>query len=122
MSAFMRVRPDRQWEYWLSLALGCVVLLSPWIVEQGTGLPPVVLNTVLVGLAMTFVAGMEIDALRTWEEWVELALGLWLVAAPFALGYSGLKMLTALHVVVGGVVALLAALEWWRDRRPGAAP
>ncbi|MCC7049311.1 MAG: SPW repeat protein [Alphaproteobacteria bacterium] len=121
MSAFMRVRRDRQWEYWISLALGCVVLLSPWIVEQGTGLPPVVLNSVLVGLAMTFVAGMEIDALKTWEEWVELALGLWLMAAPFVLGYVALTALTALHVVGGGIVALLAALEWWRDRRAGAA-
>jgi hypothetical protein len=117
MAAFVKLRTDRQWEYWLSLALGCLVALSPWIVEQGTGQRAIVLNAMVAGLAIAFIAGMEIDALSTWEEWVAFALGLWTAASPWIFGYAALGRLTVLQLAAGALVAALAAREWWQDRR-----
>jgi ubiquinone biosynthesis protein UbiJ len=117
MAGFMRARGERQWQHWLSLVLGCVLALSPWIVEQGMNVRAIVVNAMVVGLAIAFVAGMEIDALKTWEEWVSCALGLWIAASPLIFGYAQLGTLTAMHVLMGGVVAALAAMEWWQDRK-----
>lgn len=46
-----------------------------------------------------------------WVSWTNVALGLWLIAAPFALGYSGLTRATTEDVVLGIFVATLAL---WR--------
>ena len=39
--------------------------------------------------------------------------GLWLIASPYVLGYSG--TLAIWHISLGGLVALLAALQLWQD-------
>jgi hypothetical protein len=47
----------------------------------------------------------------------EIALGLWLIASPFILGYAGDDLLRAWHVALGGIVILLGALQLWQDWR-----
>ncbi len=51
-------------------------------------------------------------ALVEWEELLNLALGLWLMAAPWLTGFAHTK---AAHISlgVGIVIAYLAALELW---------
>jgi hypothetical protein len=45
----------------------------------------------------------------------EIFLGLWLIASPYALGYSSEGMLRFMHTSLGGIVVLLAALQLWQD-------
>ena len=59
-----------------------------------------------------------------WEEWLNLLLGFWLVASPWALGFTHIK---AMHISIGIgiVVAFMAALEQWLvnyDSQQAAAP
>lgn len=61
------------------------------------------------------LAQMEYIALQRWEEAGEMALGLWLIAAPYLLGYSSSGMLRFWHTGIGGVVFLLAVLKLWQD-------
>jgi SPW repeat len=51
-------------------------------------------------------------AFTVWEEWVNLALALWLVASPWILGFTHTR---AMHfaVGIGMAIAFLAALELW---------
>jgi hypothetical protein len=70
----------------------------------------------VVGLAVISVAGLELSALQCWQEWIEFALGLWLTASPWMLGYNHLSSLTAMHIVLGILVAMLACFELWQDR------
>ena len=102
-------------EDWLSAGVGCLIIVSPWI-AGGSDLQFAVLNAFVVGLAVVSVAGLELSALQRWEEWIELALGLWLAASPWIFGYSYLSSLTATHVAFGIMVALLACFELWQDR------
>ena len=51
--------------------------------------------------------------LQRWEEVVGLLAGLWLIASPYVLGYSG--TLGIWHLGLGGLVLLLAALQLWQD-------
>ena len=42
-----------------------------------------------------------------------LALGVWAMASPWAFGFAAIEVARSVHVVVGLIVALLAAIELW---------
>jgi len=111
-NAFFNVH--RSWEDWLCIVAGLVVCASPWLIE-GAASQPAVLNAIAVGIVIAAVAAMQLSALQRWEEWVQLVLGLWLIVAPWTLGYSHFGALTMTHVVLGAVVAVLGAYELWQD-------
>ena len=57
--------------------------------------------------------------LAQWEEWANLILGVWAVLAPWLLGFAGVAYATYAHVIIGLVVAVLAAVELWMvSKRP----
>ena len=118
MAIAANLRTHRHWEDWLSMVLGVGVAISPWLLSDNAE-SGIVLNALFVGLAIYGVSALELQVLRPWEEWLNLALGLWLICSPFVLGYGG--VLAAAHHGIGALVAGLAALELWQDRRRDAA-
>ena len=63
--------------------------------------------TVLIALsAAGFVAFAD------WEGWLKVAVGIWLIAAPWLLGFAHTP---AMHVsiVIGVIVTFLTLLEIW---------
>lgn len=112
----------RSWEDWLGMVLGVLIVLSPWLTgEPNHGFGQLsepglaMLSTVLVGVLVFGLAQMEYIALQRWEEGCEIALGLWLIASPYLLGYSGAGTLRLWHTGLGAVVFLLATLKLWQD-------
>jgi SPW repeat len=104
----------RAWEDWASMGLGLVIVISPWL-AQTPDTQVATVNAMTVGALVIFIGALELQFIRRWEEWAEFALGIWLVIAPWVLGYSQLGTLTAMHVVLGVLVAALALLELWQD-------
>ena len=51
-------------------------------------------------------------AFADWEEWAALALGLWLIASPWNLGFI-FSAAMKIHIGVGLVLVYLAGLELW---------
>jgi SPW repeat-containing protein len=103
----------RTWEDWLGMALGLVILVSPWLVYPlRVELP--MLNAIFFGGAILLLAESELVDLHRWEESLELLCGLWVIASPFMLGYSE-SYLAIWHWALGGIVALLAVVELWQD-------
>ena len=101
-----------------NLILGLFLLLSPWIVGY-SGSP--VQNALISGVV---IAGLSIAALAAfaqWEEWVNLLLGLWVLVSPWVLGFQGTTAATV-HIVVGILVAALAAIEMWLTQQTHQAP
>jgi hypothetical protein len=51
-------------------------------------------------------------AFAWWEEWINVALGLWLIASPWLLGFAHTS---AMHfsIGIGVVVVFLSLLEIW---------
>jgi SPW repeat-containing protein len=97
-----------RWQDWASFALGLWLALSPWIVgytehESATG------NAVFLGLALALGCHFEVAFDECGPEWINLAAGLWLVVAPFVLGFSEAYVATANSIAVGSLVAVLAA-------------
>lgn len=106
----------RTWEEWCGMALGIMIVLSPWF-----GTRPdhgeVIINAMIVGILVFGVAQLEYLALQRWEEAGALVLGIWLIVSPFVFDYAGSGALPSWHVVLGGLVAALAVLELWQDWR-----
>jgi hypothetical protein len=105
----------RAWEDWGSMGFGLVIVISPWLAQTPENQAATV-NAMTVGALVIFIGAVELQFIRRWEEWCEFALGVWLVISPWVLGYSGLGTLTAMHVILGVLVAALALLELWQDR------
>lgn len=103
----------RSWEDIVTMILGALIVVSPMFVGAAFT-TPMALSAVIAGALIIVVGGMELLNLRRWEEIATLILGLWVLASPYIFAYTG-NLRTA-HVVLGALVALLAAFELWQDR------
>jgi hypothetical protein len=121
MSDFRFFSTHRTWEDWAGMLLGVLIALSPWFPTQTSHVLAdadrnlVILNTVAIGVLVFGIAQLEYIALQRWEEVAAILLGLWLIASPYVLGYSGDGLLRFWHSSLGGLVVLLAALQLWQD-------
>ena len=108
------LKTDRTWEDGVGLALGLMIGLSPWFYDEPV-VPAVLLNSGVIGLAVLVLAQLELVHLRRWEEFAQLACGLWLSASPFIFDYAHQHHLRLWHWVLGPIVSALALLELWQD-------
>jgi SPW repeat len=94
----------------VSLLLGAWLFLTPWIfglVDE----PEASWNAWLSGIVITASAVAALVAFAEWEEWINLVLGIWLIVSPWLVGFS--QITTAVHVFVGVIVAVSAAIRLW---------
>ncbi len=94
-----------------NLILGAFLLLSPWIFGFDAG--PTSQNAVIAGIVIAILAIAALAAFAVWEEWLNLIVGLWVVVSPWVLGFHGATKAMTVHVIVGVLVAVLAAIELW---------
>src|SRR5262249_53429539 len=113
--ALMKASSATRWQDWTSFALGLWLALSPWVVGY-TEHESATCNAVFLGMALAVGCHFEAVFDEATFEWLNLGAGLWLVAAPFVLGFTGERVATANSVVVGGLVALLAASAMSLDK------
>jgi hypothetical protein len=59
---------------------------------------------------------IELSVFRGWEEWINVALGAWLIASPWILGIAS-PAARANFIVVGVLVVALALYEMWQIRQ-----
>ena len=102
------------WEDVLSMGLGALIILTSWMVgdpiTQAAGA-----NAVIVGIVLLALGASEFLDLRRWEEGLEAACGLWLIASPFMFGYADTGTLRYWHFILGAAIVLLAVLELRQD-------
>lgn len=97
-----------------NLYLGGFLSMSPNMLGFESG--PENVNAHLVGLAIITLAMAAIYAHLDLEEWLNLGLGLWLIASPWVLHFDSV-IAKDVHVVVGVLVTALAAFELWVTHR-----
>lgn len=105
---------NRHFQDWITLLVGILLVISPFVLTipapEGIDTFPVTVNFVTSGASAIILALAALFAFRQWEEWLDIALGLWLIASPWVLGYTYSQ--TAIWVaVIGGVV--IAAMGAW---------
>jgi O-antigen/teichoic acid export membrane protein len=108
------LKTHRTWEDGVGLMLGLMIGLSPWFYDEPV-VPLVVVNSAVVGVAVLALAQLELVHLRRWEEFAQLACGVWLLASPFVFHYAHQDHLRLWHWALGAGVAVLAVFELWQD-------
>jgi SPW repeat len=112
--------PPKQWEDWCGWALGIWLVLSPWTLRFEFD-APATRNAVIVGFLVILMEAVTLSAFRTWEEWINIALGAWLAISPWIIGVTSAAAKTN-FVIVGALIAVLALYEIWEAGRGKAAP
>ena len=70
-------------------------------------------TAVITGVLVILTEMVTLSVYRAWEEWFNVLLGIWLLAAPWILGITILAAM-ANFIVVGLLVLMLAIYEIWR--------
>ena len=97
----------------VNLMLSVVLFFSPWLFGLPTGAQWQTASVVGIIIAVLSIAALA--AFAVWEEWLNLVAGLALIVSPWLLGFQNSTAMT-IDVVIGIVVALLAAVEVWLTR------
>jgi hypothetical protein len=107
-----------KWQDWTSFGLGLWLAMSPWFLDFSEH-DAATANAAFLGLALALGAHFEASCDAVSAEWLNAAAGAWLVASPFALGYSAHFAATANSVAVGTLVIALAASALSLDKEIG---
>ena len=102
-------------QIWLSLALAVNLFFAPWVLDftAETAAAWTAWGTAVAIIAICIAAIVEF---AEWEGWLGLVLGLWLVVAPWLVGFTNVVVARWTHVVLGLLVAAVAAWEVWLMR------
>jgi hypothetical protein len=94
-----------------NLILGAFLFFTPWIFHFDAG--KMTQNANIAGIVIVVLAIAALAAFAVWEEWLNLIVGLWTLVSPWVLAFHTNHTATAIHVIVGALVAILAAVELW---------
>lgn len=107
------------WADVINLLLGIWLFLTPWLfgfTTEGTAS----LNAWIAGILIAALGLAALTTFAEWEEWIELLAGIWVAISPWLLGFSGVTAAMGWHVIVGVVVAILAAVRvYYARQQPG---
>lgn len=119
----------KRWQDAGNLLLGAWLLVSPWAIGYAAGMPVAAWNAVILGVAIVVFAAVAMYMPRVWEEGINMALGVWLIASPWVLGFAAEANMMMNAVIVGILVVALAAWamlrdktfeKWWHDHHHAA--
>lgn len=109
MKSIMEGKKSRDW---VNLILAVCLFLSPWVLGF-MDMSTAAWNAWIVGVALAVLAVATLSAFAEWEEWASAVLGLWLIVAPWALGFATDAQALFTHVVIGVLVAAFSAWTAW---------
>ncbi len=104
---------EQRWQDWTNVLLGAYLVLAPFF-GVGVNSDVAAINSYLTGTAIAIFAIAALARPQLWEEYTNMALGLWLIVAPFALGFTNLAGPMYNQIIVGllvGGAALAATLQ-----------
>ncbi|RXH16902.1 SPW repeat protein [Bradyrhizobium guangzhouense] len=89
-----------------NLFLAAVLFISPWLFKLTNSQGKIdlwITSAIIVVLSLA-----AIIAYRDWEEWINVLMGVWLIASPWVIGFPHTR---AMHLSIGfGIAILLLAL------------
>jgi hypothetical protein len=100
-------RLTMHWKDVCNLILGIWLAVSPWVLAYAMQETPA-WNAHIVGVVVAVAAIATLVAFHKWEEWVNAALGLWLIVSPYLLGFANMRDALWNQIVVGVLIGGLA--------------
>ena len=102
---------------WVNLVLAVCLVISPWVVGFVADMTPA-WNAWIVGVILAALTIAALSVFAEWEEWVNLVLGLWLIASPWLLGFAANMDAMWTHVIMGVLIAAVSAWAVSGHRNP----
>lgn len=87
------------------LLAGLWLIIAPFVLNYAS-LGASSINDIILGIAVAVLALILMGARQNWASWLALLAGIWMVIAPFALGYSSIGTVVANDVILGIIVAI----------------
>src|SRR5581483_11848836 len=119
MSSVIKFKVERPQD-WLNLGLAVILFVSPWVLGFA-GETAAAWTAWATGIVIAVFAGAALVQFKPWEEWASLVLGVWLVIAPWLIGFAATVAALWTHVVLGVLLAAVAAWEVWFVEQPKSA-
>lgn len=102
----------RHTQDWFNLGLAVLLFLSPWLLGFMGDIRPA-RNAMIIGVMLAVLAVAALSTFAEWEEWLNLALGLWLMASPWLLGFTGNYYAFWTHLILGVLTGGASAWAVW---------
>jgi len=115
----------QHWQDWLVALVGIWLIASYWIlglpVPAGASVTMATWNLMLSGAAALILGIAALAAYRFWEEWVAVALGVWVAASPWILTAASAPEMKWNLVISGLVIVVAAGWNLFEAQSPGMA-
>ena len=98
-----------RWQDWVNMALGLWLLVSPFFGFGGIH-SAAAMNAYVFGVIIVLLSASALFFSQIWEEWINMAIGIWLFASPFVLGFNAMHSVTVNQMDVG---AALFGIALW---------
>lgn len=105
-----------RWQDLGNIFLGAWLFVSPWVLDYFIGMPAAAKNSFSLGLTIVIFAAVAVYIPQIWEEWINMALGVWTIISPWVLGFDVERDIAANDVIVGVMVTALATWAMLRDK------
>lgn len=100
------------WQDTSATLLGVWLVISPWTLRYffPTSVPdgPVTWSFVASGLVVVLLGVAVSFSFRSWEEWLEVGIGVWLIASPWILRFSELQPSLWNAILTGAILLVLS--------------
>jgi hypothetical protein len=98
-----------KWASWVNVLLGLWLMASPWAL--GYGYSAAVIHDVVLGIAIGAVAlwSVSVPPTQIAPAWINVALGLWLIVAPWMLGIAGAVAYVSTNDPAVGLLTIIFA-------------
>lgn len=93
-----------RWQDWFTMILGFWLIIAPF---AGIGMKGDIAawNSYICGAIVAILAVAAVARPKLWEEWVNLVIGVWLVLAPFVLGFTDQSAPMWNQIIVGLLIS-----------------
>lgn len=110
-------KQERRFQDWVNLAVGFGLAVYPWIIDYSEHRLATQIS-VASGVLIFLVAGAALVRFAEWEEWLNAALGLAVMASPFVFRLTNVEMATQALVLGGAIVVAMSVWELWTIHHP----
>lgn len=97
--------------------LGALLFVSPWALGYA-GTEMAARASWIGGAVVAVLALAAIVKFAEWEEWLNLLVGLAVIAAPYYLGFANVVRAVSAHYALGALLVLSTGWELWRVHHP----
>lgn len=103
-------------QIWIDLVLAVLLFISPWALNYA-GVSTAAWNAWVLGVVVAVLAVLALTQYAQWQAWLTAILGIWVLIAPWVLGFSNVGGALWSHVILGILIALVALWRAWEDRQ-----